>query len=218
MQSVAAASGLQIDQRHRQVIAAQEPGKGACRHPLSIWLSTRHHCPPARPRGRRNRRRGFHGLLIESASRFPPLAETSRADRAEMTRRCGLLRHQPAQGSQSGIDIASRLRRQRPSRSTPAADARCRRQAPPRTRSIPVSPPLREWPSVCPPEQACAAAGAQIVRSRRAIGVQTQKRECPCARRAETSPRDGKCLGEQGCRPAAARRTGVAAGALAQGP
>src|SRR5258708_10448785 len=57
----------------------------------------------------------------------------------------------------------------------------------------------------------------KIVAIGRAVSVQTQQREGPCAGRAKRF-RGGKRLGKQGCCPRSAGRTGVAAGTLAQGP
>ena len=63
MQSIAAAAGLQIDQRHRQIVAAEKPGECArgVGFPLGIAVRT-----PGRQAGR-DRRGGFQRLLIERA-------------------------------------------------------------------------------------------------------------------------------------------------------
>ena len=107
MQSIAATSGVRIDQRHGQVVAAEKPGEDTRGHrlPLGIALG-----PPRRQAGR-DGRRGFQRLLIERAGILPLLAEAGGADGTEMTRGRGLLCHQPTQRPQSGVDIIGRLRR-----------------------------------------------------------------------------------------------------------
>ena len=147
---------------------------------------------------------------------LPLFAETGGADGAEMTRRCRLLRHQPAQRPQSGIDVAGRLRRH-------ARHDQGLRQArvvvgqaflePHPVRRLdrrenghqPVGKRMPDFP------------GVEIIRSHGAIGVQTQQRECPRARRAK-GLRGRQRLGEQGGSPPAPRRACVAARALAQRP
>jgi hypothetical protein len=79
MQSVAAAAGFQIDQRHRQVVAPRNHAKARVRPRLSI----RHRRPRATPQAGRNRRGGLQRLLIEGARRLAPFAEALRADRPE---------------------------------------------------------------------------------------------------------------------------------------
>ena len=145
MQSIAAAAGLQIDQRR--------PTDRCCRgtRRRRAWRSAFH---SASPSARHAARQAAivavpPGLLIERAGRLPQFAEAGGADRAEMPCRRRLLRHQPAQGSQPGIDIVRRLRRHARQRSAPAASARCRRPALPRTRPSPASRPPPDWTSTC---------------------------------------------------------------------
>src|SRR5712691_6779261 len=99
MQSIAAAPGAEIDQRQGEIVAAEEPFESvACgRFPPRIAIR-----PPSRE-ACGDCRRGFHGLLIERARMLPIFAETCGTDRPEVTCRRGLLRHQPAQGPQTGI-------------------------------------------------------------------------------------------------------------------
>src|SRR5438552_3769414 len=106
MQPVATTAGLEIDQRNRQVVAAEEPEESPGRHglPFGITISA------PRDQARRNRGGGFHRLLIESARGLSDFAEAGRTYGAEMSSRRGLPCHQPTQGSQTGIDIARRLR------------------------------------------------------------------------------------------------------------
>src|ERR1700688_4887332 len=59
--------------------------------------------------------------------------------------------------------------------------------------------------------------GVEIIRRRGAIGVQTQERECPCARGTKAL-RGRQRFDEQGLSPPAPRRACVSARALAQGP
>ena len=95
MQAIAAASGVQINQCHRQIIAAEKPGEHVGRDGFPFGIALR---SPGRQAGS-NRRRGFQRLLVEGARPLPQFAEAGCADRPEMTSRCGLLCHQPTQGS-----------------------------------------------------------------------------------------------------------------------
>ena len=147
---------------------------------------------------------------------LPLFAEAGGADRPEMPCRRRLLRHQPAQRSQSGLDIGRRLRRH-------ARHDQSLRQArvvvgKPFLEPHPVrrldrrqnghQPVGKRMPDLC---------GVEIIGSHGAIGVQTQQRERPGARRAK-GLRGRQRLGEQGGRPPAPRRAGIAARAFAQRP
>ena len=137
MQPVAAAAGFEIDQRHRQVIAAEEPGEGARGIGLPLGIAV------GAPRGEagRDRRGGFHRLLIERLRRLAAVR------RSCPSRPAGNSPLAPSAASSASAAIASRPRHRRAfrsparSRSGPAAGARCRRQAHPRTRPSPVSRP-----------------------------------------------------------------------------
>ena len=107
MQSIATTAGVRIDQRHGQVVAAEKPREDARCDGFPLGIAIR----APRCEAGSDRRRGFHGLLIEGAGMLPLFAEAGGADRPEMTCRCRLLCHQPAQGPQSGIDVARRLGR-----------------------------------------------------------------------------------------------------------
>src|SRR5258707_9972977 len=106
VQSIAANAGMRIDQRNRQVVAAEKPPEDAhCDgFPLHIAL-----CPPGREAGS-DRGRGFEGLLIEGAGMLPLLAEAGGANRPAMTSRSRLLPHQATQRSQFSLCIVPRVR------------------------------------------------------------------------------------------------------------
>ena len=133
-----------------------------------------------------------------------------------MTRRCRLLRHQPAQGPQAGIDIVRRFRRHA-----------CHHQGLRQARVV-IGQPLLE-PHPVRRLDRCESGhqpvgkrmpdfpGVEIMRSDRAIGIQTQQRERPRPGGAK-GRRGRQCLGEQRGSPPAPRRTCIAARGLAQCP
>ena len=185
MQSIAATAGLRIDQRHGQIVAAEKPCEGACCVGFPFGIAIR---PPCREAGRR------------SSPWLPRAADRRRGDvaAARQNLRCrpgGNGPPAPFAASSASAGTSVRHRHSRafaspcPSRSGPAAGARCRRQALPRTTPSPASRPTREWTSACRQETCRTSRGAQIIRSHGAIGVQTQQRECPRAWRAKRSPR-----------------------------
>ena len=176
MQSIAATAGHGIGERNRQIVAAEKPGENLrCdRLPFGIVVRV--------PRGQtgRNCRGGLQRLLIEGVRRLPQFAETGRADGAEMARRCRLLRHQPTQGSQPGVDIDGCLRRQ-------TCDDQGLRQARIIVGEAFLEPlPVRRF-------DRCQAGhepfgkdttdflGAAIIGNHGAVGVETQQREGRCA-------------------------------------
>ena len=76
MQAIAATAGLQIDQRQRQVVAAEEPREGARRGGLPFGMAIG---ALGRKTGR-NRRRGFQRLLVKGARRLAFIAKAVRTD------------------------------------------------------------------------------------------------------------------------------------------
>src|SRR5947207_15930152 len=104
MQPITTATGVQVNQGQRQIIAAEKPGECARRvcPPLEMAVGT-----PGRKTGR-NRRCGLQRLLIERLWLLALLAEPVRTDRPKQA--CGrrLPCHEPAQGSETGLDIAGR--------------------------------------------------------------------------------------------------------------
>ena len=150
MQSVAATAGLGIDQRDRQIVAAEKPGEnaGGDRLPFGVAI-----CAPGGQAGG-DRRRGLHRLLIERARRLAQFAEAGGADGTEMTGRGRFA------VSSANAGIASRHRRSRafaspcPSASRPAAGAHCRTPGLPRTIPSPASRPTRGPTSIGRPENA----------------------------------------------------------------
>jgi hypothetical protein len=98
VQSVATASGFLIDQRGREIVAAEKPlerphGVG---FPLEIAIRA-----PRRKTGRDTRGR-LERLLIERPRKLASVTETLGADRPEKSVFRRLQRHDPAQGSQAG--------------------------------------------------------------------------------------------------------------------
>ena len=133
-----------------------------------------------------------------------------------MTRRIRLLRHQPAQGPQAGIDIVRRLRRHarhhqglRQARvviGEPFLEPHpVRRLDRSQSGHQPVGKGMPDFPRV------------EIMRSDRAICIQTQQRERPRPGGAK-GRRGRQCLGEQRGSPPAPRRTCVSARRLTQCP
>src|SRR5258708_29864631 len=76
VQSIAATAGVRIDQRHGEIVAAEKPRENARCHGFPLGIAIR---PPRREAGS-DRRRCFHGLLIESTGMLPLFAETGGAD------------------------------------------------------------------------------------------------------------------------------------------
>ena len=169
MQSVAATAGLGVNECNRQVVAAEKPGEnpGCSGLPFNIVVRA-----PRRQTGG-NRCRRLYRLLIESAGRFSMLAETGRADRPELTSRCRLLRHQPTERPQAGIDIAGGSRRH-------AGDNQGLRQARIVVGEAFLKPqPIRRLHRLEAQHQPVGQnsadfAGATIVANNGAIAVQTQ--------------------------------------------
>jgi hypothetical protein len=106
VKSVAATSRVQIDQRHGQIVTAVKPTENTRSDDFPFCIAVR---SPSREASC-DRCRGFQGLLVEGVGMLSLFAETGRADRTEMTSWCCLLHHQPAQGSQSSVDVGWRLR------------------------------------------------------------------------------------------------------------
>src|SRR5271163_3966195 len=81
MQAIATATGFQIDQGRRQVIATEKPRKCPRRlvPPFDIAIRS------PRCQARRDRCGGFQRLLIERPRRLALVAETFRTDRPENT-------------------------------------------------------------------------------------------------------------------------------------
>src|SRR5258708_36029506 len=78
MQSIATTAGLGIDERNRQVVAAEKPEENPGRDRLPFGIAVR----APRDQARRNRRGGFQRLLIESARRLSEFAKARRTHRA----------------------------------------------------------------------------------------------------------------------------------------
>ena len=82
MQPIPATAGLGIDERNRQIIAAEKPGENVGCDRLSFRVTFR---APSGQAGR-DRRRCLHGLLVERARRLAQFTEAGSADGAEMSR------------------------------------------------------------------------------------------------------------------------------------
>ena len=125
-----AASGNRLT----QIIRPHEP----VRRPAATWRASAGCAWPATLRGRRQRRpRRFQGLLVEERPLAAAPPETIRADRAEMTSRCGL-ELRTATPAPPARPLASR--RGRPGARQPPAPApaaHCRRRECPQTKSSP---------------------------------------------------------------------------------
>jgi len=80
VQAVPTAPGLQIDQRHREVIAAQEPREHTRSFGLPFEILV---CAPCNETGG-NRCRSLQRLLIERPWRLARLAKSFRSDRTKL--------------------------------------------------------------------------------------------------------------------------------------
>src|SRR5438105_13646991 len=97
MQPITTATGVQVNQGQRQIIAAEEPGECARRvsSPFEVAIGT-----PGRKAGR-DRCRGLQGLLIERLRLLALLAKPLRTNRPEQACRRGLPPHEPTPRSQT---------------------------------------------------------------------------------------------------------------------
>ena len=180
VQAIAAASGFQIDQRDRQVVAAEKPreyprGFG---FPFDIVIGA--------PRGEAGRdgRRGLQRLLVERLRRLAPVAKSRRANRAELALGRGLPGHKPTQRLQTGIDIARCL----------AGDAGHDQRL--RQSGVVIGEPVLEPNPVVGCDgiknrdqsigkQGTEADRADIVRNGRAISIKPEQNKGPRPRRAK---------------------------------
>src|SRR5258708_17757014 len=105
MQSIATTAGLGIDERNRQIVAAEKPEENPGRDRLPFGFAVR----APRDQARRNRRSGFQRLLIESARRLSEFAKARRTHGTAMPGPRRLQPHPPTQGSQPAIDMGGRL-------------------------------------------------------------------------------------------------------------
>jgi len=158
----------------------------------------------------------FHRLLIEGARGLPLFAETSGADRPEMTHRRRLLRHQPPQGFQPGLDIAA-VPRAHAGNDQGLRQPRIvigktffepypfRRLHRPKAEHQPVG------------QNTAHVAGAAIIWNHCAIAIQTQQRESRSTGRTKRF-RYRQRPGEQGGRPLTPGAVGISARTLTQRP
>ena len=101
MEPIATASGLDVHKRQRQIIAAGEPGKSACR------ISAPFDCAVGAPgcEARRDCRRRFERLLIKGRRRHAMRPERVGADGPEEPGGRRLHAHQPPKRAQPGLDL-----------------------------------------------------------------------------------------------------------------
>ena len=147
MKPIRTAARIGIDQRCLQVVFAQKPTERAHRPCRPLRAAIR----PPRSKAGGNRCCRLDGLLIERFGFLADPAEALGPDRPEASRRRGLQRHEPAQRSQAGLDVARRVGSPGRFGSAPAEGAHCRRRARLRTRASPWFPLPRAWTSICRP-------------------------------------------------------------------
>ena len=166
----------------------------------------RHLHPRATRTGRRKSSPSLDRLLVEGGGQLPEVAEArSRPAGTARTRRL----QRRASAAISGRRRHRRTLRGRPVAIKPAADARCRRRARPRTTPSRAFRPREEghqrsageWRIAHPPESSVGNG---------AIIVEPEEGEDPGSGRAK-SLHHGQRLGEQGGRPAAPRPARIAA-------
>ena len=214
MQPVTAAAGFQVDQGQTTDRCCRETSANArAASAFHVEIAIR---APGRKAGR-DRRRGFQGLLIERLWQLSLLAEPLGTDRSEEPAGRRLQRHEPTQGSQAGLDIGRRAGRM-PRHDQGLGQPRIV-VGEPFLEPHPVlrSRPPTGWTSTCRRGAAGSAWPRDSVGHGGAIGVQPEQREGPRARRAKILPPPATPR-RTGSGPSPARRTRIAACALAQRP
>src|SRR6266568_838059 len=108
MESIRAAARVGIDQRCLQFVLAEKPTERAYRPCRPLRAAIR---PPCGKAGGKHCR-GFEGLLVKGFGSLSGPAKAHGANRSEISRGCGLQRHQPTQRPQADLDVWWRLSRQ----------------------------------------------------------------------------------------------------------
>ena len=178
MKAVRTAPRIRIDQCRQQVVLAEEPVERTLglQRPLLAGIGAV--CGKAGG----NRCGRLHRLLIERLRLAANLAEAPGADGPEVPGRGGLKRHQPPKRPQSGLGVGRRMGLH------PGLDESLRQARIVVSKNVFKPQPIAALACVKQAQQPVSqqlshVAGDNVSRLQRAIGVQTQKRKGPGARR-----------------------------------